>query len=184
MNKGVCLIRSVATSLLFIFSAQCFAEMYINGQPTKESPWAKSKGGLYAAMYLTDNAKAAYESWAEKPRPDYEPRIATINTAKRGDLVSAIILISGYETNSTSGCNVVVDYEVLNPDGSSYGKVPGMPVCTNSAASPGFSISESSLDFSIEPSDQTGEYKINALVNDNLDGTQITLQQTLWVGDK
>ena len=158
------------------------AQWYLHDGKTLEGvDFAKYKGGFGAQLWLTNDLEGFIESWA---RPKDPVQMKVSNRAERGKPIDAVVLFSNCKAGPDGFCDATVDFRVLRPDGSTYGRFENTelwlkkPPPVKDAIQPGIQT----LGVKIEPEDPDGEYRVEATVRDNVRGVTHHLVQSFWVG--
>jgi hypothetical protein len=139
--------------------------------PTSGSVVA-SKGDLKAILLLTDDLDDVKRRWAQ---PD-SPRLKTINRARIGDRVYAVLVFTGCTPDDAGLCQLVADYVITDPGGQTRSD-HGRPVCLGKPPPPAglLSIGQESMSVSVI-SGPLGPYAVRAIVRDRVSGNVIELQ--------
>jgi hypothetical protein len=174
-------MRTIVAILMILVAIPVSAQWYDEfGKPLPDTNWRKSSDGLNAALVLTTEIDAFLEEWSTTPE-SHAPVLKPTSRAKRGDIVAALVVFSGCGTSKTS-CNAVVDFKVLNPDGSVYGDIPFSRAWSGPSPKPRVVIlSDAQLRIRIEPKDQLGKYTVLATFREADSGKQIRLRQEFTV---
>lgn len=146
--------------------------------------WQGSSGEFGAMIMLTNDAEDFFNQWNKPASTEYKPALVTVDEARRGDVVVAIVLFSGCGADKYGNCNSKVDYKVINPDGSVYANISDGELWVNKPTVPSGSmqVSVKNLGFEIELDDQLGEYRIEATVRDLVKDVEIDIFRTLQIG--
>ena len=132
------------------------------GQALPDTKSRKSSGVTGASLVLTGDAASFIKEWTSSPE-SHAPRVPRLGPVRRGDSVWALLFFTGCGTEKTI-CDAIVDFTVLNPDGSVYAEQPGNKVSTQPSGKPGIIyLSQSYLQVRIEPQDSLGRYRVLAL---------------------
>jgi len=129
-----------------------------------------SERGFSASLQIASAAETDrfLEVWASSP-PEHGPSLTTIDTAKRGDIVSTMLFYSGCANDQPEGseCPARLDLRVIAPDGSNYGDAPDLSLAQNQPTSArGVQLSPASLAIRFEPHDPLGVYRVQATIRD------------------
>lgn len=169
--------------LTFALSANAQISVEENKEVSKEDSWMARSGDFGAALLVTDDHEGFFEAWNEPASDGYAPRISAVSQANRGDVVVALVLFTGCEADGQGNCNSEIDFKVVNPDGTVYANMEGAelwklkPAPVNGVMQLGVTY----LGFEIEPDDQLGEYRIEAVVMDLNGKNKLNLLQKLSV---
>ncbi len=128
-----------------------------------------SQGDLHITVFITDSPKFIKE-WIETP-PSHAPTIKRIKEAKYNQMVHAGFAITGFTKGTDSKVDFVVAVQVLAPDGSVLLQENKWAVHTKEVKiNKGVIIADPILDMVFEPTDPAGNYRISAVVTDNISG--------------
>ena len=128
-----------------------------------------ASGDLHITVFITDSPKFIRE-WVETP-PSHGPTIKRIKEAKYNQMVHAGFAVTGFTKDKDSKVNFVVGVQVKAPDGTilmqdnEWAKHNKKVIIDK-----GIIIADPVLDMTFEPSDPSGNYKVSAIVIDNLNG--------------
>jgi hypothetical protein len=153
-----------------------------DGATAPREPWQRSDGEFGALLIVTDEIESFLEAWSKPPAAGYAPSIKPAERARRGGVVTAVVLFSGCAAAEDGNCRCDADLTVLLPDGSVYGEHRGVPVW-DSAPPPGHNLqlSNGRLKFRIEDHDPLGTYRIQALVRDLVAKRSVLLEWKIEV---
>lgn len=174
-------MRTIAAILIILAASSVSAQWYDEvGKPLPDTEWRKSSDGLGAALLLTTEIDAFLKEWSTTPE-SHAPVLKPTSRAKRGDVVAALVVFFGCGSSRAS-CNAVVDFKVLNPDGSVYGDIPFSRAWSGPPPKPKVvTLSPAQLRIRIEPKDQLGKYTVIANFREADSGKQIRLRQEFTV---
>jgi hypothetical protein len=129
-------------------------------------------------LLLTPDVEKFYKEWS-KPQT---PNIATAETTKRNEPLTAMVLFTGCKV---SGGNIRVDFIVLKPDGSNYGSQKDVAAWVKKPGAPKgiIQVSEASLRVVIEPKHPAGKYIVKAIVRDLNARAALELEQAFTVDE-
>jgi hypothetical protein len=178
--------RAVAVAIVllsFCLPATSLAQWEIDGDADGDAPWRKTAGVFGAMLLVTPDADRFLENVRNALERDEEPEVETIRLVRRGQSVSAIVVISRCAVDPAGNCDTVVDYRVLAPDGSEYARFAGAEVWSGKPGPPAGVLQPgvTNLDLGIEPGDALGEYRVEATVWDRVSGIQLALWSPLRV---
>ncbi len=124
-----------------------------------------SGDGFGVQMMITGDYQGFWKAW-EGPTP---PQLSVTSRTERGKPVHAMLVFSGCKAGADGNCNVMADFHITAPDGSSYGKQINAQVWKLPPA-PDFNLqlSEGSIGFSVDPGEMLGQYKLKAAVTDHV----------------
>lgn len=118
-------------------------------------------------LLLTREPETLLANWQRPPAEGYAPQISTADDVKRGDVITAFLVISGCHADSDGLCDVSAELEVTYPDGSPYGDPLGGPLWKGP---PGpkktLLIGSFHVGIDVEPDDPVGIYRVDARVCD------------------
>lgn len=107
------IFKIVAPALLLALAlaSSGHAQWKINGKLDEENASSVAVGDFGASLMLTDDHNGLFEAWNRPSSPDYDPNISVVDTAARGDIVLAFIILTGCEENSHGNCKLCPHYE-------------------------------------------------------------------------
>ena len=149
-------------------------------KPLPDLEWRKTVEGLGGMLVLTKDYENFMKQWTatgESKVPEFHPA----SGAKRGDSVTAMVFFSGC-ADAGQNCELVVDFKVLKPDGSTYGAIP--KVAAYNAKIPRRDVvmlSRATMRLKIEPKDPLGAYTFIATLRQPDGKRSMELKQVLWV---
>ncbi len=178
--------RVVAVSLVVL---ACFlpsislAQWEVDGDPTEDATWRKTAGVFGAMLLVTPDADRFFATLRTALERGEDPEVETTLRARRGDSVSAVIVISRCATDPAGNCDTTVDYRVVAPDGSEYARFAGAEVWSGKPGPPAGVLQPgvTNLDLRIEPDDPLGDYRVEANVWDRVSGIQLSVWSPLAV---
>ena len=161
------------------------AQWRAGGEVVPDTEWRKSAGTLGAMLMVTDDPDGFFERWNQPSSPEYKPELTTVSTARRGDIVMAVVVFFGCSADASGSCQSEVDFKVLYPDGSVYGDLKNGELWKDkpSPPVPNLQVSVANLMFKIEDNDPFGAYRLEAVVRDGVANQTLDLIQTLEVID-
>lgn len=150
------------------------------GKILEDTEWMKSSGEFGAQLVLIGDEKEFFKRWET---PSRDVHLNTISQLQRGDSLITPIIFSGCYTNNEGNCNVVVDFNVLKPDGTSYADLNDIEVWIDKPAPPKgiLELSVGYLKIIIEPEDSLGKYIVKANVTDRIKESSFMLTQEFTV---
>ena len=165
----------------FLIAAATF--LFTSAGMATEEPVDTSRakdGPLEVHLVLTDEGEELLRAWA-KGAP--QVTLKSVETAKRGVFLTAIVLFSGCAADARGDCNATVDYVATKPDGSSYGESKDAELWVGRPApSPGASqLSVEYLGLVIDPPDPSGKYTVSAKVHDHIGKRTLSVSRTFLV---
>ncbi len=139
-----------------------------------------SPGDLHITVFITDSPEFIKE-WVKTP-PSHAPTIKRIKEAKYNQMVHAGFAVTGFSKGADSKVDFIVAVQVLAPDGSVLLQENKWAVHTNKVIiDKGVIIADPVLDMEFEPNDPAGNYKISAIVTDNISGRKTSGSATLKI---
>ena len=149
-------------------------------KPLPDLEWRKTVGGLGGMLVLTKDYESFMKQWTstgESRVPELHPAAG----ATRGESVTAMVFFSGC-AEAGKNCELVVDFKVLKPDGSTYGSIPKVAAYNAKIVKPDVvMLSRATIKLDIEPKDPVGSYTIIATLRQPDAKRSMELKQTLWV---
>lgn len=96
--------------------------------------------------------------------------LTSVETARRGEPIGALVVFSGCAPDKYGGCNVRTDITVLDPTGKVYGEAKGTEVWVDKPPPPAGTtqLGIGYLMIRIEPKDPAGRYQIKARITDQI----------------
>ena len=132
-----------------------------------------------ASLLVTSKPGALFMRWEQGERPE----LTSVQKARRGEPIAALILFSGCGADKQGHCNVTTDIAVLDPSGKVYGESKqtevwvGKPPPSAGATQLGVGY----LMIRIEPKDPPGVYRIKAHTKDQVSGIAVDREHTFEV---
>lgn len=164
-------------AIFLLVAAPVFAQWNQDGKVVQDESWRKANGNFGVMLMLTDEPQKLMDDW-KKPET---PRIKTTAVATREKPIAAVIFFTGC-TELQGKCNAKVDFDVLRPDGSSYGSKSDASLWERSAPpARNLQLSEAYLGIRIEPQDPVGTYQVKARVRDLNANLDIDVSRTFVV---
>ncbi len=160
-----------------IFPSICMAEwIERSGEKLSDTAFRKSDGSFSSWLVLVQDDQALYSAWQ---KPGASVRVNESEQVRINEPISAFIVFSGCEADSSGNCDVQMRFRVLAPDGSVYAESPPMEVWQGKKA-PNAQLLELSVGYlkvAIEPHEQLGNYQVEAQVKDLVSGKVLLLQK-------
>jgi len=166
---------------LLMLSANCHAAWRDKeGKVLEDTESMKSSGDFGAQLVLIGDEDEFFKRW-ETPSKDVQ--INTISQLARGESLIAPVIFSGCYTNEDGKCDVVMDYSVLKPDGTTYAELKDVEVWTDKPAplDGTLELSVGHIKIVIEPDDLLGTYSVSAKVTDRVLKSSLELNQKFTV---
>ena len=150
------------------------------GTVIDDTEWMKSSGDFGAQLVLIGDENEFLKRWKT---PSKDVQIKTVSQLARGESLIAPVIFSGCGTNEDGKCNVVMDYSVVKPDGTSYAELQDVEVWVNKPAPPEgiLELSAGYIKIVIEPDDLFGTYSVSARVTDTVLNSSLELTQKFLV---
>jgi hypothetical protein len=148
-------------------------------KPMPDLEWRKTVEGLGGMLIVTRDYERMMKEWTDGQTE--APSILPASGAKRGDSLTAVVFFSGC-ADPGQNCELFVDFTVLKPDGSTYGKIPN--IAAFNAVVPKANvvmITKATMRLKIESNDPLGEYTILAKVRQPKKNRSMELKQRLFV---
>jgi hypothetical protein len=121
-------------------------------------------GELTVLQIATNDADRLLAEWAQ-PTP---PNLTTNTRIERNKPIHSFLVVGGCRRDEGGSCDVIANYEVLDPDGAVYARQADAILLNGPA--PGFAaslrLSQSSLALIIEDGEKLGNYLVKAEVID------------------
>lgn len=169
------------SSVLFLMAVLVTGSLAAAGEPQGSGDSSHAKDGpLEAHLIVTNQGEELVTRWSEGA-PQLE--IRSVDTVRRGEFITVIVLFVGCQADTDGLCNAAVDYLVYSPDGSVYGEMRELELWIGKPPpSPGASqLSVDYMGLIIEPADPAGQYRARATVTDRVSGRSVSLSRTFEV---
>lgn len=156
----------------------CVAEwIQRSGEKLSDTEFRKSDGSFSSWLVLVPDDRELYTAWQ---KPGASVHLAEIDAVRIGEPISAFVVFSGCEADSSGNCDVQMRFHVLAPDGSVYTETPPMEVWQGKTAphAQALELSVAYLKVVIEPHEQLGTYHIESQVKDGLSGKVLFLRKS------
>lgn len=149
-------------------------------KPLPDLEWRKTVEGLGGMLVLTKDYENFMKQWTaggESKVPEFHPAAG----AGHGDSVTAMVFFSGC-ADAGQACELVVDFKVLKPDGSTYGSIPRVAAYNGKIPKRNVvMLSRATMRLKIEPKDPVGAYTVIATMRQPDGKRSMELKQILWV---
>lgn len=131
----------------------------------------KSDGNMGVQLVLTPDETKFRDAWNTATAA---PQLRSADTLRRGEKISAMILVHGCTAARSGNCDVDVKFILIDPTGK---KVPAGegPLWSLPPQSGRILLSNTSLTVGFDSTDQPGAYKLQAHVTDNVSGKKLEL---------
>ncbi len=140
---------------------------------------AAMAGDLYVRQLATDSVDRLFKEWAQ-PTP---PHLTTTTQTERNKPIFTFIIFGGCRRDAQGHCDVVANFEIIDPDGGSYGKQGDAPLLQGTAPEEAkmLILSQSSLGLVIEKGEKLGVYLVKVEVTDRNAKVVARTEQALTV---
>jgi hypothetical protein len=150
-----------------------------SGTPVPDTSYRRA-AGKFCAELLVVGDPTILKRW-EQPSEVFE--VHSIDAITTGSWLLAIVAFSNPQTSASGVPDLVLDMDVLRPDGSSLGRLSNAPAWSG----PPFSVESANklelttkyLLFRPEPDDPLGEYRVDATLRDKRAGRSLSLIRTV-----
>jgi hypothetical protein len=138
----------------------------------------KSKDGFRAQLWLVPDSEAFFKEMQTPEAPALLPAAKT----RRGKPIETTVLFQNPLVGKDGKMDVTYDIQVWRPDGSLYGRVPGLDGVDDDErglrlAPEALQLGDGFIQIVIEPGDPGGTYRVRATVNDNNRGVSLELEE-------
>jgi hypothetical protein len=162
-----------------IKSSAAHTETVTNHKTTRTQTNSSRDGDFWAAIEVLslEEADRFINEWASTPH-DHGPRLIRAEQARRGDIISIVLLYSNCAAGKPEGseCPNRVDIRILAPDGSTYGEFLDQSLAQGqTTTSKSLQLSPSEVRIRFETEDALGIYRIEAKIRDPKRGSAINL---------
>lgn len=160
--------------LLMVFQSN--AQWFQNGKVSKQTEYQKQSGKFAAMLLVTDKPDELFKTWNKNT---VGVNISAIDSARKGEIICAIIMFSGCSSDQTGNCNSTVSFQLLKPNGDKYGELPDGELWINKLTQNGKSLelSVANLMISFDPPDPIGTYTIIAAIDDHISNKKMILKR-------
>ena len=148
------------------------------GTPIPDTENRRSVGDFGIHIVLAANEAQFRQVWNASTTP---PKLDTLNTVRRGETVSALLVFHGCAPGGTGVCDVVSEFIIEGPDG---GRMPGGsgPVWAGGPVRQGLlQLGQASMSVVFDQADPVGDYRIIANVKDRVSGRALSVVARLKV---
>ena len=148
------------------------------GKAIPDTESMRSAGDFGVQIVLTADEKQFRHVWSSSNTP---PRLSTINAARVGEAVSALLIFHGCAPKACGVCDVDSEFTIESPDGS---KTPagGGPVWNEKPVPPQqMQLGQASLTLGFGETDPVGEYKVVANIKDKVSGQALSVLARLKI---
>lgn len=187
------MIRPLTLALLFALAPMTADAGWRtrDGVMLEDTPSQQSERGFGAMLQIATEAESNrfHEEWYGTAT-DHSPKLQTIDTARRGDTVSVLVLYAGCALDDATQdsiatgkapCDAQLRLRVVAPDGSDYSNPEEMSLAQSQPSSPGHVMQLSPVELKIrfEPEDALGDYRIEARIDHPDKDSLLQLSTTL-----
>ncbi len=149
-----------------------------DGKAIPETPSRKARNGFGVSLVIT-----ADPDWQAKwDTPSHEtPNFTGTDAVRTGGRLAILTFVVNPKPDSRNNLNVVSHIQVTRPDGSYSVDAPGLRCLTGSLMGPATNIRlcEGVIQFSADPGDQNGTWKVKITVRDENRETEVPVEGTL-----
>lgn len=162
-----------------------------DGVMLEDTPSQQSEHGFGAMLQIATDAESRrfHEEWYGTAT-DHSPKLQTIDSARRGDTVSILVLYAGCALDDASQdtiatgkapCDAQLRLRVVAPDGADYTDLEEMSLAQSQPSAPGHIMQLSPVELKIrfEPEDALGDYRIEARIDHPDKDSLLQLSTTL-----
>jgi hypothetical protein len=142
------------------------------GKPIPDTENMRSAGDFGVSLLLTPDEKQFRHSWSTSTTP---PKLVITSTVKRGGVVTAVLVFQGCSPNAAGACDVVCEFELVNPDGTKMLGGSGQVTTAANLPTRGLQLGQTSMTVQFDNTDPEGEYKAIAVVKDRVSGRALTV---------
>ncbi len=179
--------------VLFCLATTCYPDTNYAGPIAKpdevmlNNSQMKVKNGFGAQFWITDN-EAFYLNWMKEDVRNLnsvvltkrnQPLFLVLFVSNPGELVQPPAKLGGASSRT---CDVTYDFDVLKPDGKSYGSGKGISGLKGEAPAPGLvHLVNGRITINFEAIDPPGIYTIGINVHDNVKMVSIELERKIML---
>jgi len=111
-------------------------------------------------------------------------RYKTLRKVKKGENFIVAIIFVNPGVDGTGNANITFDVKITKPDGTIYTNIPNLVVWNRKSPKKNIlGLSEGFLKIKMVPEDLTGNYKVEAIVNDKMKQVRLVLSSQYEVED-
>ena len=135
--------------------------------------------GFAADLLVTNQPGTVFMRWQQGE----SFQLPNVKTARRGEPIAALVLLSGCAADKQGKCDVRMDMVITDPNGKTYGQTKDEEVWVGKPApSPGKTqLGVGYMMIRIEPNDPAGAYKVKAHVVDRVAGSSVDREWSFQV---
>jgi len=150
-----------------------------DGRAIPDTPSAKSKDGFVAMLVTTPD-----QDWQQKwETPDVAPHFSHATEVDVGGELFILTLLSNPKRDDSGNVDVTCDFMVTRPDGEQRINERDLPCFVTRLDSDPRNVymTTVSMKYVEEPGDPRGEWKVNAVLRDNVRQVEIPLETSFTV---
>jgi len=153
----------VAALVAFALAAPSSPPVPARSLPGQNESWA---GDLHILQLWSDNQEQFLKEW-EQPTP---PNLTTTNRIERNKPIFLFLIFDSCKADAKGNCNLVGSVDILDPDGSPYGKHDGVKFWDNLPApeTKSLVLSPGGIGLVIENGEKLGRYTVHVAVTDTI----------------
>jgi hypothetical protein len=148
-----------------------------DGRALPETPSRKARNGLGVSLVITADA-----DWQTKlDAPSHEaPNFTVTDMVRTGGRLAILTFVVNPKPDSRNSLNVISDIQVTRPDGSYSVNAPGLRCLAGGLIGPATNVRlcEAVIQFSADPGDQNGVWKVKVTVRDVNRQTEVPVEGT------
>lgn len=139
----------------------------VKDQPAAQAPIGRDRavvGELTVVQIATDNTDRLLAEWAQ-PTP---PNLRTTTRTERNKPIHSFVIVGGCRRDELGNCDVVANFDVIDPDGAAYARQADVTVLKGPAPGPAVALrlSQASLGLIVEDGEKLGGYLVKVEVID------------------
>ncbi len=153
------------------------------GMPVMDRPNIGASGPLAIMQLLTEDADALIAAW---PKPSSGAQMNGQATARFGHKITTFLVFKGCKPDPAGKCDVVADFEVINPRGAVTTARTAVPVWVGpKPPSPvGLQLSRTGFGMTLDDSNAVGLYRIRVVTTDRIAKLVVPTEQIVMVRTK
>jgi hypothetical protein len=169
-----------------LFPAFLFALLYASvaasaadDPAAADAQWFKSAKGMQAQLHLTGKPEEFVRAW--RGGEDYRGLLLEPDQrVEPGAHVATVLMLSGCHPGP-AGCNVLVDYQLVGPNGARIDGTRGQHAWQGAARPGSVHLSEAMVRFTVPPKGPPGEYRVVATVREPSSDIVLELRRSFHV---
>jgi hypothetical protein len=139
--------------------------------PHADTESRRRSGDFGVQLMLTSDARQFEQAW----KPKDTSNLRSMSSVRVGSPVAAVLIFHDCSPNAAGVCDVVSEFVVAGPDGKTTpaGRIP----VWSRAPLPGgqLQLGQAVMNVRFEKHDPLGDYKVIAIIRDNVSGATLTL---------